>query len=161
MLKSKQFEYGRMDIVCHEMVQSFKNEPENWKMEMHEPILNQGSFSHNHLLVLKHVDHDVEYLISENPLHFHIDMERVFDVLVGDVPKELYLTEVFSKAQKERLYGAFQTYSQYTVTPTQFIENYAKETGTYLRPFKSPQQENIFSFFTKDKHTKYPHLDLD
>jgi len=161
MLKSKQFEYNRMDVVCHEIQQSFNNEPENWELLMHEPILNQGSFSHNHLLTLKHKEGGFEFLISENPLHFHVDMERVFDVLVGDVPKELYLTEVFSKGQKEMLYDYFLRYMPSKQSTTQFIQEYAEKTGTYLRPFKSPQQEEVFTFFTKGKKSKYPTVELD
>ena len=160
MLKSKQFEYSRMDIVCHEIVQSFKKEPEKWELLMHEPILNQGSFSHNHLLTLKHVDSDTEFLISENPLHFHVDMERVFDVLVGDIPKELYLTEVFSKSQKEMLFDYFTRYMPSNQSTEEFIRSYSEKTGAYLRPFKSPQQEEVFTFFTKGKESKYPTHDF-
>lgn len=161
MLKSKNFEYNRMDVVCHEIIQSFKNEPESWELLMHEPILNQGSFSHNHLLTLKPKNSEFEFLITENPLHFHVDMERVFDVLVGDVPKELYLTEVFSKAQKEMLYQHFLRYMPSKQSINQFIQDYAAKTNTYLRPFKSPQQEEVFTFFTQGKDGKYPTVELD
>lgn len=152
MIKTHDFEYTGMTTVVHELCSSFKNDYDKWSFSIIDPVHNSESFSHNHLLVLKHEDSDFQFLISENPLHFHIDMERVFDVLVEDFPSGRYLSEIFSKSQKETIYSNFCK----NFSPTEYITNYALEHELSLRPFKNAQQKNVSDFFMKDKQFKYP-----
>ena len=157
LLTSKDFEYHRMDVVVHELSESMRKNADDWELDIHEPIHNSESFSHNHILILRHKSTQQEFLISENPLHFNVDMSRVFDVLVNDLPNERYLTQVFSEAQRYRLYDDFNR--EFKVVT--FINEYVDKHDLELRPFKNPQQRVLFDHFLDGKEWKYPTLKLN
>ena len=81
----------------------------------------------------------------------------VFDVLVNDLPNERYLTQVFSEAQRYRLYDDFNR--EFKVVT--FINEYVAKHDLELRPFKNPQQRVLFDHFLDGKEWKYPTLKLN
>lgn len=153
MFKSNDVEFHQMTPVVHEMVRSFRNEPDKWTIEMLDPQHNDESFSFNHLLVVSHEDSEHKFLISSNPLHFFVDMNTVFDV-VDELPPTRYLVKLFSKTQKETLYSEFVQ----CFNPNESIVNSANDKGLELRPFRCRQQKDIFDLFLDGKRSKFPTL---
>lgn len=151
MIKSKDFEYHRMDVVVREMTKSLTKQ--EWSLAMLQPQHNSANFAYTHLLVLQHSGYPYDFLISSNPLHFHVDMNTVFDV-VDEIPPERFLSKVFSNAQKETLYYVLnQSYRL-----SEYITDYANDNGLMLRPFKSTYQSELYEFMMRDKMHKHPTL---
>lgn len=151
MLKSKDVEFQHMYTVAHEMNLSFRHNTHQWTMELLEELHKDSEYKLDHyLLVLKHEDSNTQYLISYHPLHFHVDMDMVFDIVDVESGNRKNI-QVFSHTQKEMMYKEFIR----NFNPVEFISKEAKERYIQLRPFKNEEQKAVYDQFMKGTETKY------
>lgn len=130
--------------VVNEMKHSFEND--EWELEMKD--YPEYSVDVGYILTLQHPTRDLTFIITEAPLHFHIDVEISFDVLVNNEREQL-----FSLSQKEMLYKALCN----NFNVMEFIAKYAQDNDITLHPFKTDTQKFVYDTFidSDDKKRKY------